>query len=439
MKGTSTRRQEGKFIGVMEDVKLSCEANTQPHYRQPPFRQSRSKKLIQSVMKVREDIPTSMPLDYMFFLWDGMKHGEQANGVRICRSRLARALRHIESAHRLPRKHSTPNTSGSITHWEVHCVFETMVCSGNSMRQHLQLLMLTSIARASEGNESAMLSVFQDLSEIKPKNMNKSIRKLYCNYSETSVRERLGSVKGSLHLMEMINVVTAAPVDYVEIEREALNAVSKTSRGDVIGTLSWHPWSKSWSVPVSEKRKLYGSVNRIEVGGAAPDGLGPFTRGPGDTEPVFFHQVPSALYRLVLVEHPIHGIFDLTPGAGMLAVEAVGKRIGGETEIGMTTQGSDLGVGEIFAAPNWSGRPRRPPTPFQMVVCEAPHLVEWLFAAPMKHTNDSGRPTNHVSKNPGVCQAIKCSLAGVGRIRKGRVSKSAFRAGLRPARGGLPD
>lgn len=182
-----------------------------------------------------------------------------------------------------------------------------------------------------------MLSAFQDLSEVKAKNMNKTIRKLYCNYSETSVRERLGSVKGSLHLMEILNVVSAAPVEAAEIERDTLNAVSNSSRGDVIGTLSWHPWSKSWSVPVSEKRKLYGSVNRIEVGGAAPEGLGPFTRGPGDAEPVFFHQVPAALYRLILTEHPIQGIYDLTPGAGMLAVEAVGARIGGETERGMTS------------------------------------------------------------------------------------------------------
>jgi hypothetical protein len=56
-------------------VKLCCEAGTQPHYRQPPFRQLRSKKLIQSVLKVREDPPTAVPNDYIFFLWDGMKHG----------------------------------------------------------------------------------------------------------------------------------------------------------------------------------------------------------------------------------------------------------------------------------------------------------------------------------------------------------------------------
>jgi hypothetical protein len=171
-----------------------------------------------------------------------------------------------------------------------------------------------------------MLSAFQDLTETKPKNMAKSVRKLYCNLSESSFRDRLGSVKGHLHLMEIINVVTAAPLDLPERERDVLNAVSRTSRGDVIGTLAWHPWSKSWTLPVAEKRKVYGAANRIEVGGAAPEGVGTYTRGPGETEPVFFHQLPPSIYRLLLNEHPLAGVFDLTPGSGILAVECVAKR-----------------------------------------------------------------------------------------------------------------
>ena len=179
---------------------------------------------------------------------------------------------------------------------------------------------------APRGNEPAMLSAFQDCSEAKPKNMARFVRKLYCNYSEQSFRDRLGSIKGHLHLLEVINIVTAAVLDLPEKDRLVLNAVSKPSRGDVVGTLSWHPWTKSWTLPVGEKRKVYGSVNRIEVGGGAPDGTGPYTRGPGETEPVFFHQTPPSLYHLICEEHPLCGAYDLTPGAGLLAVECVARR-----------------------------------------------------------------------------------------------------------------
>jgi hypothetical protein len=63
------------FVGVFDDVKLSGEAGTQAHYRQPPLRQARMKKLLTSVMKTREDPPTAIQDDMIFFLWDGQKHG----------------------------------------------------------------------------------------------------------------------------------------------------------------------------------------------------------------------------------------------------------------------------------------------------------------------------------------------------------------------------
>ncbi len=108
-----------------------------------------------------------------------------------------------------------------------------------------------------------MLAAFQDYTEAMPKNMPRVIRKLYCNFSEESFSERLGSVKGHLHLREMINIVTASHTKFPETQREVLNSVSKSSRRDVVGVLQWQPWSKSWSLPVGDKRKLYGTVNRI--------------------------------------------------------------------------------------------------------------------------------------------------------------------------------
>lgn len=40
-----------------------------------------------------------------------------------------------------------------------------------------------------------ILGMFQDNTDVKAKAMQKSVRKLYCNFSEASFRERLGSIK----------------------------------------------------------------------------------------------------------------------------------------------------------------------------------------------------------------------------------------------------
>ena len=178
----------------------------------------------------------------------------------------------------------------------------------------------------SSGNESGILSAFQDVSEPKAKLMLKSVRKLFINYSEESFRERLGSVKGNLHLVEVISIVTGQQLELPEVEREYYNLVGKSSRGDVIATLHWQDWKKAWCLPTSEKRTIYGAMNRIEVGGPAPTGLANFERGPHDAEPVFFHQMPSNFYKLLLDEHPLATVVDCTPGAVLFAIECVARK-----------------------------------------------------------------------------------------------------------------
>ncbi len=156
--------------------------------------------------------------------------------------------------------------------------------------------------------------------------MVKNARKLYINFSETSFRDRLGSVKGNLHLVEVLSIVSAQQVDFPEIERQYYNLVGKSSRGDVVATVHWQDWKKAWSLSFPEKKVLYSAVNRIEVGGGAPKGLANFERLANDVEPVFFHQWPSNVYKLLLDEHPMQGVIDCSPGAGLFAVECIARK-----------------------------------------------------------------------------------------------------------------
>ena len=178
-----------------------------------------------------------------------------------------------------------------------------------------------------------ILSNFQDNTEAKAKMMQKSVRKLFCNYSESSFRERLGSIKGNIHLMEFIYVVSAQTLEICEIDRKYFNLVSKSSRGDIIAPLAWQPWNKAWQLQTATKRQMYGSANRIEVAGPAPKGIPVFENGPGDTEPATFHQIPNNMYKLLLEEHPLHGVIDRCPGQGLLALECIAKRTSGVNKL----------------------------------------------------------------------------------------------------------
>jgi hypothetical protein len=171
-----------------------------------------------------------------------------------------------------------------------------------------------------------ILGTFQENTEAKAKNMIKAVRKLYCNFSEDSCRERLGSIRGNIHLLECILVVTSKPLELNEVDRKFFNQVSKSSRGDIIATLAWQPWKTAWQLPATMKRQIYGATNRIEVGGPAPKGVPVYEKGPGDLEPAFFHQVPANLYKVLLEEHPLCGVFDCSPGQGILGIECVAKR-----------------------------------------------------------------------------------------------------------------
>ena len=102
-----------------------------------------------------------------------------------------------------------------------------------------------------------MLNVFKDETEARPKNMSKTVRTLHLMYSEDGIKDRLGKVRGCIHLHEMLHTVSAKPIQWVTKSRKYYSALSKTSAGDALGALRLQSWADSWAVPAADKRKIH--------------------------------------------------------------------------------------------------------------------------------------------------------------------------------------
>eukprot|EP00969_Alexandrium_andersonii_P257326 11376563-Alexandrium_andersonii.AAC.1 len=69
--------------------------------------------------------------------------------------------------------------------------------------------------------------------------------------------------------------------------------MSKTNRGDAIGSMQWATWTDTWRMTVEEKKSIFTGARKILAGGPPPEGCDERTRGPNNWDPVFFHSMPE--------------------------------------------------------------------------------------------------------------------------------------------------
>ncbi|CAL1153610.1 unnamed protein product [Cladocopium goreaui] len=91
-----------------------------------------------------------------------------------------------------------------------------------------------------------------------------------------------------------------------------------TSHGDCIGPVlapDWDDEKETWRVTYGEKKLLYGTANRIAVGGRADEPVADHQKGirrkDTDVEPVAYHSLPSEAVAEVFHEFNISAMLDL--------------------------------------------------------------------------------------------------------------------------------
>ncbi|CAL1126898.1 unnamed protein product [Cladocopium goreaui] len=107
-----------------------------------------------------------------------------------------------------------------------------------------------------------------------------------------------------------------------------------TSHGDCIGPVlapDWDDEKETWRVTYGEKKLLYGTANRIAVGGRADEPVADHQKGirrkDTDVEPVAYHSLPSEAVAEVFHEFNISAMLDLSCCDGKTAWEAILQRV----------------------------------------------------------------------------------------------------------------
>jgi len=101
--------------------------------------------------------------------------------------------------------------------------------------------------------------------------------------------------------------------------------------GDVIGPVMLTPPEQQWRADWSEKKKIFGPEQFIDVGGKlevdAPDAKRKKARTDDTIEPVFFHSMPETFYTELLTAFNIVGVIDCNAGEGTCALACYRKAI----------------------------------------------------------------------------------------------------------------
>ena len=172
------------------------------------------------------------------------------------------------------------------------------------------------------GNVATMYKAFQSKEKV-----SKSFIVLKDVNSVDSRHERVRGV-GNIRQTETLlivsqNQITVPPVQY--------QTYSGGTYGDVIGpivlTMPEHQWRANWS----EKKRIFGPEQLIDVGGKldvdAPDAKRKKARTDDTVEPVFFHSMPETFYTELLTAFNITGVIDCCAGEGTCALACYRKAI----------------------------------------------------------------------------------------------------------------
>ena len=174
-----------------------------------------------------------------------------------------------------------------------------------------------------------MMAVFSDDSDGKSTLMSKVSKKRRLIYSEDTYRERLGCIRGDLHLIEHMYIVASKTMELPEQPRTMYNLVSKTTRGDTSGPILFKSWTEIWKATVQDKRAIYGASNRVAIGGSGPDADASAANRKSltDLEPIVLHSMPVEFYFVMFQEVPPAAVIDLTPGDGSMAVASLLSKV----------------------------------------------------------------------------------------------------------------
>jgi hypothetical protein len=200
--------------------------------------------------------------------------------------------------------------------------------------------------------------------------LTRHCRTVHITKDEASLKKRrkLARMTTAIDQMERMYVVSREPL-VLRTQKRAL-CDGQTNKGNWLGPVVLPTWSSSWQLTFGQKKELFG-LQRRAVGGAmdieeeAEDDLGSevvavsdddtaagaadeetpetkacienFIVGPGrgraparpdgQREPVFFHTYPVTFFETVLSDYHISHVIDLTPGAGLMALAAIRKKL----------------------------------------------------------------------------------------------------------------
>ena len=177
------------------------------------------------------------------------------------------------------------------------------------------------------GNESTLISAFKKKSGSKA--MQKDNHLLYFAYEQKSLEERRERIRTMLDQVEFCHVVTKDSLVLPELDRLEFPG---TTWGNHIGPIILPPRSSLWSLPLREKKLLYGQGARIDVGGRTPglseeDARKMKKRQDDDIEPVCYHSIPKKLLSELTHSLNIKAWINLVGNDGTLEEVCLEKRI----------------------------------------------------------------------------------------------------------------
>ena len=129
---------------------------------------------------------------------------------------------------------------------------------------------------------------------------------------------------GMIQLDEGLHVVSRAPLT---LPPKKFLHFSGSMAGSIIRPVIMP--SEPWTLPWPDKKKVYGAMHFLLVGGKLPEEQEALVkpkaepRSEATSELVFYHSHPAQLYSELIRVFPCYAIIDLTLGEGALAQAAI--------------------------------------------------------------------------------------------------------------------